>query len=83
MTIATLDQFLMAHLHGRHWEERQTLARPTTVILDEIHAYEPYTLGLLLEALRRERPARLALASATLPTGSAVGTVSMARGTSL
>lgn len=36
-------------------------------MLDEIHAYEPYTLGLLLEALDREPPARLALASATLP----------------
>ncbi len=67
VTVGTLDQYLLAHLHGRHWEERRTLARGATVILDEIHAYEPYTLGLLLEALDRERPARLALASATLP----------------
>lgn len=68
ITVATLDQFLLAHLHGRHWEERRTLARRATVILDEIHAYEPFTLGLLLEALNREHPARLALASATLPS---------------
>lgn len=67
VTVATLDQYLLAHLHGRHWEERRTLAQRATVVLDEIHAYEPYTLGLLLEALERERPARLALASATLP----------------
>jgi CRISPR-associated endonuclease/helicase Cas3 len=67
VTVATLDQYLLAHLHGRHWEERCTLARRATVVLDEIHAYEPYTLGLLLEALEREPPARLALASATLP----------------
>ena len=67
VTVATLDQYLLAHLHGRHWEERRTLARRATVVLDEIHAYEPYTLGLLLEALQRERPKRLALASATLP----------------
>jgi CRISPR-associated endonuclease/helicase Cas3 len=67
VTVATLDQYLLAHLHGRHWEERRTLARRATVVLDEIHAYEPYTLGLLLEALEREPPARLALASATLP----------------
>ncbi len=65
--VATLDQYLLAHLNGRHWEERRALARRATVVLDEIHAYEPYTLGLLLEALERERPARLALASATLP----------------
>ena len=69
VTVATLDQFLLAHLHGRHWEERRTLARKATIVLDEIHAYEPYTLGLLLEAIQRERPARLAFASATLPEG--------------
>lgn len=67
VTVATLDQYLLAHLNGQHWEERRVLARKATMILDEIHVYEPYTLGLLLEALERERPARLALASATLP----------------
>jgi len=69
VTVSTLDQYLLAHLHGRHWEERRTLARQATVILDEIHAYEPYTLGLLQAALQRERPARIAMASATLPDG--------------
>ena len=69
ITVATLDQYLLAHLQGRHWEERRTLARRSTVILDEIHAYEPYTLGLLQEVLRREPPARMAIASATLPDG--------------
>ncbi|GBC81081.1 CRISPR-associated endonuclease/helicase Cas3 [bacterium HR10] len=67
VTVATLDQYLLAHLHGRHWEERRSLVRRATLVLDEIHAYEPYTLGLLLEALKRESPGRLALASATLP----------------
>ena len=67
VTVATLDQYLLAHLNGRHWEERRSLARQASIILDEIHAYEPYTLGLLLEALEREKPARLALSSATLP----------------
>lgn len=67
VTVATLDQYLLAHLNGRHWEERRSLSQRATIILDEIHAYEPYTLGLLLEALERERPARIALASATLP----------------
>lgn len=67
VVVATLDQYLLAHLNGRHWEERRALARRATVVLDEVHAYEPYTLGLLLAALERERPARLALASATLP----------------
>lgn len=68
VTVATLDQYLLAHLNGRHWEERRTLVRRSVLILDEIHAYEPYTLGMLAEALSCERPARLALASATLPS---------------
>jgi len=53
VTTATLDQYLLAHLNGRHREERRSLARHATIILDEVHAYEPYTLGILLEALER------------------------------
>ncbi|MCS6949315.1 MAG: CRISPR-associated helicase Cas3' [Armatimonadota bacterium] len=67
VTVATLDQYLLAHLNGRHWEERRTLARQSALVIDEIHTYEPYTLGMLMEALTREPPAQLALASATLP----------------
>jgi CRISPR-associated endonuclease/helicase Cas3 len=68
VTVATLDQYLLAHLHGRHWEIRRTLSRYATVLMDEIHAYEPYTLGLLRAALKADPPQRLAIASATLPT---------------
>lgn len=68
VTVATLDQYLLAHLHGRHWEIRRTLSRYATVLMDEIHAYEPYTLGLLHAALEADPPQRLAIASATLPT---------------
>ncbi|MDM7461380.1 MAG: CRISPR-associated helicase Cas3' [bacterium] len=68
ITVATLDQYLLAHLHGRHWEIRRLLSRHATVLMDEIHAYEPYTLGLLRAALESDPPARLAIASATLPS---------------
>ncbi|GBC92709.1 CRISPR-associated endonuclease/helicase Cas3 [bacterium HR15] len=68
ITIATLDQYLLAHLHGRHWEIRRALCRNATVLMDEIHAYEPYTLGLLQAALESDPPARFAVASATLPS---------------
>ncbi len=67
VTVATLDQFLLAYLNGRHWEERRSLSKRATVIIDEIHTYEPYTLGLLAEALSFEKPKRIAFASATLP----------------
>ncbi len=68
VTVATLDQYLLAHLHGRHWEIRRALCRHATVLMDEIHTYEPYTLGLLHAALESDPPARLAIASATLPS---------------
>ena len=68
VVVATLDQYLLGHLQGRHWEERLTLSQRSTVILDEIHTYEPFTLGLLKEALCAAPPERLAVASATLPS---------------
>ena len=67
VVVATLDQYLMGYLHGRHWEERTTLSQRSAIILDEIHSYEPYTLGLLERALKKNPPVKLALASATLP----------------
>ncbi|AEH44114.1 metal dependent phosphohydrolase [Thermodesulfatator indicus DSM 15286] len=67
VTVATLDQFLLAGLQGRHWEERLTLAASANIIFDEIHSYEPYTLGLLAEALSDFPAQSLAFASATLP----------------
>ncbi len=67
VTVATLDQFLLAGLQGRHWEERLTLAASAHIVFDEIHSYEPYTLGLLTEVLSDFPGKSLAFASATLP----------------
>ena len=67
VTVATIDQLLLAGLQGRYWEERLVLAADAHLIFDEIHSYEPYTLGLLVELLS-DLPARtFSLASATLP----------------
>ena len=68
VVVATLDQYLIGHLQGRHWEERVTLSQRATVILDEVHTYEPFTLGLLKAALDTAPPEHLAVASATLPS---------------
>ena len=67
VVVATLDQFLMGYMNGKHWEERQTLSRNSAVVIDEIHSYEPFTLGLLKSVLEANKPQKLALASATLP----------------
>ena len=67
VVVATLDQYLMGYMNGKHWEERQTLSKNSAVIIDEIHSYEPFTLGILKAILDTDRPKKLAFASATLP----------------
>ncbi len=47
VTVATLDQLLLAGLHGKYWVFRNHALAQSAVILDELHAFEPYTLGLL------------------------------------
>lgn len=67
VTVATLDQYLLAVLRTKRWEMRLFLFRISSVIIDEVHAYEPFTLGLLVASLRKFPPKKLAIASATLP----------------
>ncbi|MCL4706937.1 CRISPR-associated helicase Cas3' [bacterium] len=47
ITVATLDQLLLAGLHGKYWVFRNHALAQSAVILDELHAFDPYTLGLL------------------------------------
>jgi len=47
LTVATLDQLLLAGLHGKYWVFRNHALAQSAVILDELHAFDPYTLGLL------------------------------------
>jgi CRISPR-associated endonuclease/helicase Cas3 len=69
VTVATLDQLLLAGLHGKYWVFRNHALAQSVVILDELHAFDPYTLGLLgtfAPQLRLLRVPVLAL-SATFP----------------
>lgn len=67
ITVATLDQYLLAALHGRHWENKIFYTSNSDMIIDEVHAYDPYALGLLISTIKLFPPKRLALASATFP----------------
>lgn len=67
VVVGTLDQLLIAGLHGRHWELRQTHMRRAAVVVDELGAYDAFTFGVLCKVLELCPPARLAVASATLP----------------
>ncbi len=67
VNVVTLDQYLMAALHGRHWENKAFLVAYSDIVVDEIHSYDAYTLGLLMETLKVFPPERLGMASATFP----------------
>lgn len=67
VTVSTLDQYLLSTLRIKYWEIKLFLFMNSSVIVDEVHAYEPFTLGLLIASLRKFPPKKLAIASATLP----------------
>ena len=68
-TVATIDQLLFAGFNTGKWSVVEANATNSTIIIDEIHAYDPWTLGLLLETIRHYSRfgARFMLMSATLP----------------
>jgi CRISPR-associated endonuclease/helicase Cas3 len=70
VTVATVDQLLYSFFNWRHWELITTNAAQAVVVLDEIHAYDLYTFGLILSALQRlaQRGARFVIMSATFPS---------------
>lgn len=68
-TVATVDQLLFAGFNTGKWPVVEANAANSTIIIDEIHAYDPWTLGLLLASIRHfsRLGARFMLMSATLP----------------
>jgi len=68
-TVATVDQLLLSKFNWTHWDLVETNAAQSAVIFDEIHAYDLFTLGLILNAAAElaTRGARLCFMSATMP----------------
>jgi CRISPR-associated endonuclease/helicase Cas3 len=68
-TVATIDQLLMAGFNSGKWTLIEANAANSVVIIDEIHSYEPWTLGLIIESLKHfsKKGTRFMLMSATLP----------------
>lgn len=68
-TVATVDQLLLAKFNWKHWDLVETNAAQSAIVFDEIHAYDLYTLGLILNAVRElaKRGAHLCFMSATMP----------------
>lgn len=66
--VGTVDQALMAVLAVRHQDLRCLGLHRTILIVDEVHAYDPYVNALLCELLRRQAAdgSSVILLSATL-----------------
>ncbi|MGD0079681.1 MAG: CRISPR-associated helicase Cas3' [Methanoregula sp.] len=68
-TVATVDQLLAAGFNTGKWTLIEANAANGVVIIDEIHSYDPWTLGLIIESLKHfsKLGTRFMLMSATLP----------------
>ena len=52
VTVSTIDQLLTMGFNAGEWELRTFHLLNGRVIIDEVHAYAPYTLGLLVATIR-------------------------------
>lgn len=68
-TVATIDQLLTTGFNTGKWTVKEANVANSVVIIDEIHSYDSWTLGLILESIKHfsEMGTRFMLMSATLP----------------
>ena len=71
VTVATVDQMLTQGFNLGWWEMKTFHLTKARVIVDEVHAYQPYTLGLLVASikyLRKNWQTEFYVMTATMPT---------------
>ncbi|WP_288426175.1 CRISPR-associated helicase Cas3' [uncultured Spirosoma sp.] len=71
VTVATVDQMLTQGFNLGWWEMKTFHLFRAKVIIDEVHAYQPYTLGLLVASiiyLRKNWQTEFYVMTATMPT---------------
>lgn len=68
-TVATVDQLLASGFNNGKWALIEANAANSVIIIDEIHSYDPWTLGLIIESIKHftKFGSRFMLMSATLP----------------
>ena len=69
LTVATIDQLLSTGFNVGHWAVKELNCVGAKVIIDEIHAYDFYTLGLTIASIRhfKKFSTSFFLMSATIP----------------
>jgi CRISPR-associated endonuclease/helicase Cas3 len=71
VTVGTVDQWLTCGFNAGRWVLKEINASNAVIILDEVHSYDGWTLGLIIAATRHfsVRGSRFLLMSATMPQG--------------
>ena len=69
MTVSTVDQLLTTGMNAGRWALKELNAALSLVVVDEVHAYDSWTLGLLISSMRRLSAlgSSFCLMSATFP----------------
>ncbi len=69
MSVATIDQILMGVLGVRHQFVRSFGTRKSVLIIDEVHSFDAYMMGLIEQVLKGQQQSfsSVILLSATLP----------------
>lgn len=69
-TVATIDQLLVTGFNHGKWTLVEANAANSVIIIDEIHSYDSWTLGLIIKSIEHfsKLGARFMLMSATMPT---------------
>ena len=70
VTVATIDQLLVAGFNIGKWSLIEANTANGVVIIDEIHSYDTWTLGLIIESIKHfsRLGTRFMLMSATMPS---------------
>jgi CRISPR-associated endonuclease/helicase Cas3 len=70
VTVGTIDQLLVSLFHAGRWALKTFQAADAAIVIDEVHAYDPHTSGLVTLFLKqfRDLGARFMVMSATMPT---------------
>lgn len=71
ITVCTIDQLLTQGFNLGFWEVKTFHQLNSRIIIDEIHLYQPYTLGLIIATIRylqNEFGAKFYIMTATMPS---------------
>lgn len=70
VTVGTVDQLLVTLMHSGRWAVKTLAAANAAIVIDELHAYDPHTAGLLMLMLKQfsGMGTRFMVMSATMPS---------------